>query len=92
MSKRWTPARKAEIVEVAVARPAERGRLCDEHDISVEELERWIALYRDGGIDALRQTKLQRYRPGVKITRRGRRRPGSKPTGGKPFTAQRPPG
>ena len=59
---RWTPKRKAEIIEAIL-----NGRLIPvdaikQYGLSEEELAAWLRDYLDHGREGLRVTKLQRYR------------------------------
>jgi transposase-like protein len=57
---RYTPGRKAEIIQKAL--DGERATVLCEHDITDEELDRWIELYRAHGVKGLRSGYVQLYR------------------------------
>jgi transposase-like protein len=73
---RWTSRRKAEVVDAC--RSGERSLLAvlAEYQISQEEFAEWVRLYERGGRNALRSTKLQRYRSQERGKNPLRRRPG----------------
>ena len=61
-SMRWTPLRKARIVAAITSGQISQSEAGAQYDISQEELNRWIALSTEGGVRALRGTRVQEYR------------------------------
>lgn len=60
---RWTPKRKAEIVEqIAELNELERAKLLADLRLSTEELASWCELFTNHGLGALRATRVQEYR------------------------------
>lgn len=59
---RWTAQRKIEIIEAAEASPSTLPALLAEHEISIEEFNRWRDLYQRYKARGLRSTKVQQYR------------------------------
>ncbi len=43
--QRWTPDRKAEIVEDILANNITLAEVCQQYDLSADEIERWLATY-----------------------------------------------
>ena len=59
---RWTPKRKAEIVEQALKDPQNVAELLAKHNITTIELSSWCERLMNHGIAALRATHVQEYR------------------------------
>ena len=53
---RWTPGRKAGVVEAWIRAELTAHEICRRYRLAPEELERWRTLYEKGGILALRVT------------------------------------
>ena len=60
---RWTPKRKAEIVEAIQNGRLTLAKAMDRHGLSEEELAAWMRDYLTHGLDGLRVTRLQQYHP-----------------------------
>jgi Protein of unknown function (DUF1153) len=61
-TKRWSPSRKAAVVEAARAGLATRQEICARYMMSDEELVAWELAYDRNGVPGLRTTRLQAYR------------------------------
>lgn len=59
---RWTPKRKAEIVEQALKDPQNVAELLKKHNITTGELSAWCERLVNHGLGALRATRVQEYR------------------------------
>lgn len=55
---RWTPGRKAAVVEAVAAKRLSRQDACRQYGLSSEELVEWQRAYRRRGINGLRSTRL----------------------------------
>ena len=59
---RWNRARKAAVVATIIAGVFTREHVCKTYELSTEELDRWIALMDDFGVNGLEVTKVQKWR------------------------------
>jgi transposase-like protein len=66
---RWTASRKANVVATILSNhlTARAARL--RWGVSAVELRRWVHLYRDHGVAALKTTRVQQYRPRARLSR-----------------------
>ncbi len=61
-TKRWSPSRKAAVVEAARAGLISREEACARYMMSNEELLAWERALDQNGVPGLRTTRLQAYR------------------------------
>jgi len=61
-TKRWTPRRKASIVEAVLGGVISREEVCRRYDVSVDEFLSWQNTMEMHGEPGLRTTRLQIYR------------------------------
>lgn len=68
-SDRWTAARKAHVVATILSNhlTAREARL--RWGVGAVELRRWVHLYRDHGVAALKTTRVQQFRPRARLSR-----------------------
>lgn len=59
---RWTPRRKAAVVESLLAGRITPAQVYDRYGLSTEELATWLNLYRVGGQRALSVIRIPCYR------------------------------
>ena len=60
--KRWTPRRKAVIIEAILARHITVSDACEEYGLSKDEIDEWAYALAVHGLKGLRSTKGQRSR------------------------------
>jgi hypothetical protein len=65
---RWNRARKAAVVATIIAGVFTREHVCKTYELSCEELDRWIALMDDFGVNGLEVTKVQKWRDAERAT------------------------
>lgn len=65
---RWNRARKAAVVATIIAGVFTREHVCQTYELSTEELDRWIALMDDFGVNGLEVTKVQKWRDAERAT------------------------
>jgi len=65
---RWNRARKAAVVATIIAGVFTREYVCKTYELSTEELDRWIALMDDFGVNGLEVTKVQKWRDAERAT------------------------
>ncbi len=61
-TKRWSPSRKAAVVEATRAGMISRQEACERYLLSEEELVAWERALDQNGVPGLRTTRLQCYR------------------------------
>jgi Protein of unknown function (DUF1153) len=61
-TKRWSPSRKAAVIDAARAGLISRQEICARYMMSDEELVAWERAYDQNGVPGLRTTRLQSYR------------------------------
>jgi hypothetical protein len=71
MGVRWTPLRKAKVIDDIVNGEISLDEACRQYDLSTEEFTGWKNTLERHGVHGLRTTRLQCYHP-------ERLRPGSK--------------
>lgn len=60
---RWSPGRKAAVVECwSASGPGGRARLLEEYGLTTEEVEYWQGIYLRHGAAGLRVSRLVQYR------------------------------
>jgi transposase-like protein len=59
---RWTPNRKAAVVQAIEVRRLSLSQACDRYGLSPGELATWQQLYWRHGVPGLRSTRLRIYR------------------------------
>lgn len=61
-TKRWTPRRKAGVVEAVLGGVISVEEVCRRYDLSVDEFHSWQNTMEMHGVRGLRTTRLQSYR------------------------------
>jgi transposase-like protein len=61
-TKRWTPRRKAAVVEAVLSGVTTIEEVCRRYDLTVEEFLSWHNTMERHGAPGLRTTRLQTYR------------------------------
>ena len=61
-TKRWTPRRKASVVEAVLSGVTTIEEVCRRYHLSVDEFLSWHNAMERRGVPGLRTTKLQNYR------------------------------
>jgi len=61
-TKRWVASRKARVVLAVSAGLITKGEACKMYNLSEEEFDSWISAVKTHGINALKVTKLKKYR------------------------------
>jgi hypothetical protein len=60
---RWTPKRKAEVIDDMLTGKLTMAEACQQHDLSNEEIESWFRTHKTYGTYGLRVTRLHCYYP-----------------------------
>lgn len=61
-TQRWVTRRKAQVVDAVKSGVLTDEEVCKRYSISGEELQSWIKLHDEHGVQALRATRIQDYR------------------------------
>lgn len=60
--QRWTASRKRVVVRAVIFGLVSMQEACDRYHLSTEEFNAWLARYADYGPEALKETRLKKYR------------------------------
>ncbi len=61
-SKRWTASRKRVVVRAVIYNLITADKAIEAYAFTVEEFKSWLSRFADHGADALKETKIKRYR------------------------------
>jgi hypothetical protein len=71
--ERWTPRRKAKVIDDIANGVITLEQACQQYDLSIDEIAEWQKMHARDGVSGLRVTRLQCYHP---ERMRWRRQPG----------------